>query len=83
MELKVATKTKTKTVYWKTKLLLVSPSQLYALNSLEPKDLELHTLLQVSIKACFYLLVALQTLGSSLAPWGEESSTSIGSVSSI
>ena len=53
------------------------------LYSLEPKGLELHTLLQVSIKARFYLLVALQTLGSSLAPWGEESSTSIGSVSSI
>ena len=53
------------------------------LYSLEPKDLELHTLLQVSIKVCFYPLVALQTLGSSLVPWGEESSTSIGSVSSI
>ena len=54
------------------------------LYSLEPlKGLELHTLLQVSIKASFYLLMALQTLGSSLVPWGEESSTSIGSVPSI
>ena len=53
------------------------------LYSLEPKGLELHTLLQVSIKECFYLLVALLTLGSSLTPWGEETSTFIGSVSSI
>ena len=45
---------------------LVPSSMLY---SLEPKGLELHTLLQVSIKVYFYLYVALQTLGSSLAPF--------------